>query len=115
VLVKGVPSIASAIASDVNGLLDVGVDDARICCSDPAESRALGLKRRLRPQWKGSDVMKQFIVWAMPVGDADDTEAGGSFRRTVELRRLIKIIARLEVIAGRLNRSPENFGRRQLD
>ena len=56
--------------------------------------------------------MKQFIVWAMPVSDADDTEAGGSFRRTVELRRLIKIIARLEVIAGRLNRSPENFGRR---
>jgi hypothetical protein len=59
--------------------------------------------------------MKQFIVWAMPVSDAYDTEAGRSFRRPVELRRLIKIIARLEVIAGRLNRSPENFGRRQLD
>jgi len=40
--------------------------------------------------------MKQFIVWAMPVSDADDTEAGGSFRRPVELRRLIKIIARLK-------------------
>jgi hypothetical protein len=35
--------------------------------------------------------MKQFIVWARPVSDADDTEASGSFRRPVKLRRLIEL------------------------
>jgi hypothetical protein len=34
VLVEGVPSIASAIASDGNGPLDVGACDARGCCGD---------------------------------------------------------------------------------
>jgi len=87
VLVKGVPSIASAIASDRNGLLYVGVGDARVCCGDR--------RQRNRPRWsggaggvgKGSDVMKQSIVWARPVSGADDTEPGGSFRRPVELSK----------------------------
>jgi hypothetical protein len=35
--------------------------------------------------------------------------------RAPSLDRAFKFIAPLEVIAGRLNRSPENFGRRQLD
>jgi hypothetical protein len=34
VLVKGVPSIASAIASDGNGLLDVGVTHGVVCVSN---------------------------------------------------------------------------------
>jgi hypothetical protein len=62
VLVKGVPSIASAIASDGNGLLDVGVthgvvcvsnggfvlcdhDEDRVCCGDR--------RQRNRPRWSG--------------------------------------------------------------
>jgi hypothetical protein len=57
--------------------------------------------------------MKQFTVWARPVSGADDTEAGGSFRGPVELRRLIELSKSSRPLKS--NRSPENFGRRQLD
>jgi len=46
VLVKGVPSIASAIAWDGNGLLDVGVGEPQVCCGDR--------RQRNRPRWSGA-------------------------------------------------------------
>jgi hypothetical protein len=72
-------------------LLDVRIGDARVCCGDRAPTESPALERRRRRRCKGSDVMKQFIVWARAVGGADDTEAGGSFRRPGELRRLIEL------------------------
>src|SRR5450631_2634831 len=63
----------SAAATGANGI-------ARASC-----------ERGRRQRWKGNDVVKQFIVWARPVCGADDTEAGGSFRHPVELRRVIEL------------------------
>jgi hypothetical protein len=65
VLVKGVPSIASAIASDGNGLLDVGVGDAR---------------RRLCQQWR-----LFFSAITMRTRSAAATGASGIDRARCEL------------------------------
>jgi hypothetical protein len=50
VIAKGVPSIASAIASDGNGLLDVGAGDARrrLVLRDHDEDRVCRGDRRQR-------------------------------------------------------------------